>query len=236
MPRGKLSPSEKVRLRKELRSRITAGERSSIVARELAAKYRVSPAAIYWHKGRELGSHGQRETRSGAGRKSGQSVDSPSHRAAAMEEYQAEFERLLGRDLEIRKAHAENLTRIKELSHRVSRHVRLKMDSLKPLRSRLSGASQKREGPYVQSFASRLKELRKARGMTLEQVARGAGTNKGYLSWIERGKFQPPSGKFVTKIARFFSVDDRELLRLAYLEKAPPRIKQELIRALLPKR
>ncbi len=152
-----------------------------------------------------------------------------------MEGFQAEFERLLERDLEIRKAHARNFARIKELKRRVSRHVRLRLGSLKPLESRLSGAFQKGGGPGIQTFGSRLKELRKARGMTLEKVARGAGTTKGYLSWIERGRFQPPSGKFVTRIARFFSVDRRELLRLAYLEKAPPEFKGELIRALWPK-
>jgi transcriptional regulator with XRE-family HTH domain len=70
--------------------------------------------------------------------------------------------------------------------------------------------------------------------MVLEEVARRVGTNKGYLSGIETGKVRPPSPRFVTRFARVFSANERELQRLAWVEKAPPQIRKELIRALWP--
>jgi DNA-binding XRE family transcriptional regulator len=155
-------------------------------------------------------------------------------RDAGMEHFQAEFEHLLERDMEIRKAHAKNLAGIHELNLRVSKHLRRGVVSLKPL---LSGRSGVREAspPGLQSFGSRVKELRKARGMTLEKVARAVGTHKGYVSGIELGRVRPPSPRFVTRFARAFSVDEKELHRLAWVEKAPPQINGELIRAFWPK-
>jgi transcriptional regulator with XRE-family HTH domain len=70
--------------------------------------------------------------------------------------------------------------------------------------------------------------------MTQDQVARAVGTNKGYVSMIESGRVQPPSPKFIAKFARLYSVDEKELLRLAYAEKAPRLIREEIIRALWP--
>jgi transcriptional regulator with XRE-family HTH domain len=70
--------------------------------------------------------------------------------------------------------------------------------------------------------------------MTLEAVARAVGTHKGYVSGIELGRVHPPSARFVTKFARVLGVDDRELHRLACVEKAPQQIKGELIRAFWP--
>ncbi len=85
-----------------------------------------------------------------------------------------------------------------------------------------------------QPFGARLKDLRRSKGLTLEKVARAVKTHKGYVSGIENGKVRPPSPKFVTRFARFYKVDERELLRLAYAEKAPKLIRDEIIRALWP--
>jgi len=211
----------------------TAGEKRTLVARDLATKYGVTPTAIFWHMGRELAPSGKWETRSRSHRSANRRAGSRMDRDAGMERFQAEFEHLLERDMEIRRAHAENLAGIHELNLRVSKHLRRGVSSLKPL---LSGRSGAREAspPGLQSFGSRVKELRKARGMTLEEVARAVGTHKGYVSGIELGRVRPPSARFVTRFARAFSVDEKELHRLACVEKAPPQIKGELIRAFWP--
>jgi AcrR family transcriptional regulator len=225
MPGGKLSLAQRKKLRREIRNRVTAGEKRSAVANDLAAKYGVSPTAVFWHMGKELVVYGQRETRSSSPRKYGQ--------RAGLTNYQAQFERLLERDMEIRKAHAEVLAGIHELNLRVSKSVRRRVDTLKPLLSGRSGARDI-SPPDLQTFGSRVKELRKARGMTLEEVARRVGTHKGYVSGIELRRVRPPSERFVTKFARVFSVDEKELHRLACVEKAPPQIREELIRAFWP--
>jgi hypothetical protein len=85
-----------------------------------------------------------------------------------------------------------------------------------------------------QSFAARMKFLRSARGLTLDQVARAVGSHKGYVSSIETGQMRPPSPRYISRLARLYSVDERELLRLAYAEKAPDLIRDEIIRALWP--
>jgi len=233
MPRGKLSQSQREELRREIRDRVTAGEKRSRVARDLAAKYGVSPTAVFWHMGKELAVYGKRETRSGSRRGAGRRAALHGDPSGGMEHFQAEFEHLLERDMEIRKAHAEVLAGIHELNLRVSGRLRRRVGSLRPLLSGRSGAREV-SPPGLQSFGSRVKELRKARGMTLEEVARKVGTHKGYVSGIERRRVRPPSEKFVTRFARALSVDERELHRLAWVEKAPLQIKEELIRAFWP--
>lgn len=64
-------------------------------------------------------------------------------------------------------------------------------------------------------IGSRLRDLRKARGMTLETLAERAGVTKGYLSKIENGKQLPPiatlsriSVVLDTDIATFFQNND----------------------------
>lgn len=84
----------------------------------------------------------------------------------------------------------------------------------------------------MSDFGDLVKRLRKGRGMTLEQVARKIGSHKGYVSGIENGKVNPPSVKFIRKFARIFEHDEREMVRIAYLDKAPKTIRDE-IRTLL---
>src|SRR5262245_57199387 len=81
-------------------------------------------------------------------------------------------------------------------------------------------------------FGDLVKRLRKERSMTLEQVARKVGSHKGYVSGIENGKVNPPSVKFIRKFARLFSFDEREMVRMAYVDKAPLMIRDEIARAL----
>ncbi|MBI4563740.1 MAG: helix-turn-helix domain-containing protein [Planctomycetes bacterium] len=81
-------------------------------------------------------------------------------------------------------------------------------------------------------FGNLVKRLRKERGMTLEQVARRISSHKGYVSGIENGKVNPPSVKFIRKFARIFSYDEKAMVRMAYVDKAPKLIKEEAHRLL----
>ena len=63
--------------------------------------------------------------------------------------------------------------------------------------------------------------------MTLEQVARKIQSHKGYVSGIENGKVNPPSVKFIKKFARIFQHDEKLMVRMAYVDKAPKAIRDE---------
>jgi transcriptional regulator with XRE-family HTH domain len=76
-------------------------------------------------------------------------------------------------------------------------------------------------------FGKRLRELRKGKGMTLEALASRIGSSKGYLSGIENEKVNPPTEKFVRKLARIFGQDEVAFLKLAYLDKIPRSLQSE---------
>src|SRR5262245_13708816 len=78
-------------------------------------------------------------------------------------------------------------------------------------------------------FGDLVKRLRKDRSMTLEQVARKIQSHKGYVSGIENGKVNPPSVKFIRKFARIFQYDEQQMVRMAYVDKAPKIIKDEAV-------
>lgn len=77
------------------------------------------------------------------------------------------------------------------------------------------------------TFGKKLKELRKKKGLTLKAVADVIGSSKGYLSGIEHGKVNPPSDRFVRRIARLLGIGETEMLRLAYFDKVPREVKSE---------
>ena len=83
-------------------------------------------------------------------------------------------------------------------------------------------------------FGPLLRELRKGRGLSLEKVARALRTHKGYISGIENRKVAPPSPKFIARIARFYNIDEKDLLLLSYAEKAPRLIREHVMQALWP--
>ena len=78
-------------------------------------------------------------------------------------------------------------------------------------------------------FGELVKSLRKEKGLTLETVAKKVGTHKGYISGIETGKVNPPSVKLIKKFARLFQQDEKHLVRLAWVDKAPLLIRQEAL-------
>jgi transcriptional regulator with XRE-family HTH domain len=79
----------------------------------------------------------------------------------------------------------------------------------------------------VSRFGDLVRALRQKQGMTLEAVAKKVGTHKGYISGIERGKVSPPSVKMIRKFARAFGQDEKVLVRLAWVDKAPPLLRRE---------
>jgi ribosome-binding protein aMBF1 (putative translation factor) len=84
-------------------------------------------------------------------------------------------------------------------------------------------------------FGKRLHELRTAKWMTLEKLARKIGSSKGYLSGVENGKVGPPTDKNVRKLARFLGQSEIEFLKLAYIDKLPQELKNFFRYDLLPK-
>ncbi len=81
-------------------------------------------------------------------------------------------------------------------------------------------------------FGDLVRRLRKERNMTLEAVAKKIGSHKGYVSGIENGKVNPPSVKFIRKFAKLFNFDERQMVVLAYVDKAPKVIRDEAERLL----
>jgi len=78
-------------------------------------------------------------------------------------------------------------------------------------------------------FGELIRRLRKEKRLTLEQVARKVGTHKGYVSGIETGKVRPPSVKLIRKLAKVFGQDDKTLVRMAWVDKAPSLIRDEAL-------
>jgi HTH-type transcriptional regulator, competence development regulator len=79
----------------------------------------------------------------------------------------------------------------------------------------------------VTMFGERMKELRRDRKLTLEAVALKVGTHKGYISGIENSKVSPPSVKLIRKLAKLYGQDEKALVRMAWVDKAPEMIRDE---------
>jgi transcriptional regulator with XRE-family HTH domain len=79
-------------------------------------------------------------------------------------------------------------------------------------------------------FGERIRELRKAKNLTLREVAAKADINFTYLSKIENGKLDFsdfPSEKLIRRLAAILNGDVDELLLLA--QKIPEEIKQRVL-------
>jgi transcriptional regulator with XRE-family HTH domain len=71
----------------------------------------------------------------------------------------------------------------------------------------------------MNGFASYLRELRKARGLSLKQVEERAGVSNAYLSQLERGLRKPPHPDILRRLAKAYEVPVEDLLVSAgYLE------------------
>ena len=84
------------------------------------------------------------------------------------------------------------------------------------------------------TIGKRLRELRQSRGYSLRELSikTGGCCEKAYLSGIENGKVNPPSPRVIRKLAKALCHDVRELLLMAYIEKAPEEIRRQVRKAL----
>jgi len=67
----------------------------------------------------------------------------------------------------------------------------------------------------AKEFGAHLRELRKARGLTLRELAQLVGVDFSYLSKIESGAVPPPSEKVISRIAVALKTTENELINLA---------------------
>lgn len=64
-------------------------------------------------------------------------------------------------------------------------------------------------------FGSHLRDLRKARRLTQQQLADAVGVDFTYISKVENGRVDPPSETTIRKIADVLETDAEELLARA---------------------
>ncbi len=70
-------------------------------------------------------------------------------------------------------------------------------------------------------FGRTIRAARTRRGVRLQPLSRRIGCAKGYLSAIETGHVSPPRDRLVRRLAVALGLDANDLLRMAYVEKAP---------------
>jgi HTH-type transcriptional regulator, competence development regulator len=73
----------------------------------------------------------------------------------------------------------------------------------------------KDEGRDDMQFGSHLRDLRKARRLTQQQLADAVGVDFTYISKVENGRVDPPSETTIRKIAGVLDVEAEELLAMA---------------------
>src|SRR5689334_1113050 len=88
------------------------------------------------------------------------------------------------------------------------------------------------EEDALSQFGDVVRALRKERGLTMEALARKTGTHKGYISGIESGGVPPPSVRLIRKFAKALGQDERRLVRIGWVDKAPEIIREEALRFL----
>ena len=76
------------------------------------------------------------------------------------------------------------------------------------------------------TYSEVIRTQRKAKGLTLEALAKRCGTFKGYISGIENARVAPPAVDLAVKLARALGVDADDLIELGWATKAPKRIRQ----------
>ncbi len=72
------------------------------------------------------------------------------------------------------------------------------------------------------SFGHRVRELRKARGMSQKELAAKADIDFTYLSKIENARRLPPRERVIKALAQALQIDEGELMNLAGKALAEP--------------
>ncbi|MBX3379539.1 MAG: helix-turn-helix domain-containing protein [Phycisphaeraceae bacterium] len=78
-------------------------------------------------------------------------------------------------------------------------------------------------------WGTRLRKLRLARNLTLEQLADAAGCTKGYLSVIENALREVPSDSMIASLEKALGVPEGELARAADWERTPAHFRREVM-------
>ena len=78
-------------------------------------------------------------------------------------------------------------------------------------------------------WGARLRKLRLARNMTLEELAEASGCTKGYLSVIENALREVPSSSMVEALEKALGVAEGELTRAADWERTPAHFRREVM-------
>lgn len=78
------------------------------------------------------------------------------------------------------------------------------------------------------SFGQRIRELRKAGGMSQKELAAKASIDFTYLSKIENARRLPPRERVIRAMAQALQIDERELMTLA--GKVPERVPEGSVR------
>jgi len=63
---------------------------------------------------------------------------------------------------------------------------------------------------YFKSFGEHLRQLRESSGLTQKEVANKLSVDNSLFAKIERNE-RPPTKKFISNVAMFFNVDEKEL-------------------------
>ncbi len=77
-------------------------------------------------------------------------------------------------------------------------------------------------------FGDVIRARRRQLGLTIAQLAKRAGTGKGYISGTENGKVRPPAAKLTLKLAKALDLDAPDLVELGWAEKAPALIRDRV--------
>jgi phage repressor protein C with HTH and peptisase S24 domain/transcriptional regulator with XRE-family HTH domain len=86
----------------------------------------------------------------------------------------------------------------------------------------------KRQLGSSETFGQRLRQLRRERGLKLDDLARAAGISKPYLSQIETGHADPPREDKIRRLEDALGLRPRTLLELAQLARAPDEVRRRL--------
>lgn len=77
------------------------------------------------------------------------------------------------------------------------------------------------------TFGQVVRAQRQKLGLTLDAVAKRAGTHKGYVSGIETGKVSPPLARVTGRLCSILEMNEEEMLLLAWAEKAPKEVREK---------
>lgn len=73
----------------------------------------------------------------------------------------------------------------------------------------------------MRSFGQILREAITTKKLTLRDVARSAGTHKGYISGMCNGNIAPPSAKLIKKLCEKLDLNYYDMLARSLVEKMP---------------